>query len=433
MKLFGTFVRYCTTFICMGVFFLSNGCKDPIIEDTDLLTADDELNLAKDSLNVKVFSFYEEKTAGNTSSTAVLGSMNDPAFGKTYGSFYTQLRLGSNNVTFGTNPVIDSAVLSFAYGSSYGSFKNGMTINVFEINQSILDSTTYYTSDAFSVNIPRIGQLIFDQPNVTDSVRTAFGNFAPHLRIPLTKTFAQHLLDTDTNILETPASFLSYFKGVYVTTNTNYITDAVLYLNLNSPLSRITLYYHNDTEDSLSFDIQVSGNKVNHVDHEYAGSPAAESINNPNPAGEEKIFLQGGIGTRGKILIQNLDSLPKNIAINKAELIFTQSSADTTFAAPLVLDLFRIDDAGAIAQLEDDGLSHFGGVRVAETVDGITLNRYRFNIRKYFQRLVDGTYNNNGLYLQILSPHTNLERLVIANPSADEKQKVQLAITYTIL
>jgi hypothetical protein len=47
----------------MGVFFLSNGCKDPIIEDTDLLTADDELNLAKDSLNVKVFSFYEEKNS----------------------------------------------------------------------------------------------------------------------------------------------------------------------------------------------------------------------------------------------------------------------------------------------------------------------------------------------------------------------------------
>jgi hypothetical protein len=90
-------------------------------------------------------------------------------------------------------------------------------------------------------------------------VRTAFGNFAPHLRIPLTKTFAQHLLDTDTNILETPASFLSYFKGIYVTTNTNYITDAVLYLNLNSPLSRITLYYHNDTEDSLSFDISGIG------------------------------------------------------------------------------------------------------------------------------------------------------------------------------
>jgi hypothetical protein len=65
-----------------GRIFLSNGCKDPIIEDTDLLTADDELNLAKDSLNVKALSVYEEKTAGNTSSTAVLGSMNDPPLAK---------------------------------------------------------------------------------------------------------------------------------------------------------------------------------------------------------------------------------------------------------------------------------------------------------------------------------------------------------------
>lgn len=408
-------------------------CKDPAIEDTDLLTAEDELNLDKDTLTLTVSSQYETKAKGNTSSTAVLGSISDANFGPTYASFYAQCRLGSNNVTFGTNPVLDSAVLTFAYGSSYGNFSGGMTVNVFEMNQSIIDSTDYYTTDAFGVNMPRIGQLIFDKPNVTDSVKTSFGNLPPHLRIPLTYSFGNHLLNTDTNNLKTPAAFLDFFKGVYVTTNTSYIANGILYLNVNSNLSRLTLYYHNDSEDSLKFDIPVAGNKVNHIDNLYGGSAVALSISSPNPSGEEKMYVQGGIGTKGKIVINQLDSLPTNIAINKAEIILTQSSGDTAITAPVVLDLFRIADDGTAANLEDDGLSHFGGVRVSETVNGNNVVRYRFNIKKYFQRLINKVHNNNGLYLQVLSPATNLDRLVVGNPPADENLRVKLIVTYTKL
>jgi len=116
-------------------------------------------------------------------------------------------------------------------------------------------------------------------------------------------------------------------------------------------------------------------------------------------------------------------------------LILSQSneSTDTTYVAPLLLDLFRIDDAGVAQQLEDDGLSHFGGVKVAETVNGEIINRYRFNIKKYFQNLINGTYKNNGFFVQIVGANSNSERVVIANSSSDEKYKVTLVVTYTKL
>lgn len=418
--------------ICWCLFYLS-GCKDPVINDTDLLTGDDNLSLAKDTLYIKAFSEFEQPIASNGGAVAVLGNLSDPNFGKTSAGFYGQCRLSANNVTFGAGAQLDSAFITFAYNGKYGKFDQAVNLVVYELNQNLIDSVTYKTNQAFSVNIPPIGQLYNFTPNLTDSISIYGLSYPAHLRIPLTNTFANKILLADSLNLVDNTAFLNLFKGFYVTTTPTPQGNGMLYLNLASALSKITLYYHNNDFDSLSYDIPVSGVKVNHFDNTYTATPVYQSISNPNSAGETKVYVQGGAGVKAKLLISNLDSLPKNILINKAELILSQTAEDTTYASPLLLDLFRIDDAGVAQKLEDDGLSHYGGVKVTELVNGVTIHRYRFNIKKYFQKLINGTYSNNGFYVQILGANSNSERVVIGNPSTDEKYRITLAVTYTKL
>ena len=420
--------------ICWCLFYLT-GCKDPLINDTDLLTSDDDLSLAKDTLFPQCFSLFESPLASNAVAVGALGNLTDPAFGKTVSGFYGQCALTSNNVNFGTGATLDSAFITFAYAGQYGKFDQPVTVVAYELSQSPVDSLTYKTNDVFSVSIPRIGQVNSFVPNLKDTINIYGVAYPAHLRIPLTTAFGNKILLADAANLADNTAFKNYFKGFYVTTTTTPAGNGTLYLSLSSTLSKITLYYHNNDADSLTFDIPVSGVKVNHFDNNYAGTPVYTVVNSPNPLGETKLYLQGGAGVKGKILLPDLDSLPKGIAINKAELILSQSneSTDTTYVAPLLLDLFRIDDAGVAQQLEDDGLSHFGGVKVAETVNGEIINRYRFNIKKYFQNLINGTYKNNGFFVQIVGANSNSERVVIANSSSDEKYKVTLVVTYTKL
>lgn len=416
--------------------FLIQGCKDPMIEDSNLLTSEDDLNLAKDTLSLKAFSMYEEPLKSSGVITGVLGNIDDPNFGKSYASLYSQFLLTSNNVYFGENPQLDSVVLMVKYSGVYSKFDKPVDVSVFELAESMNDTTTYKTNQSFQVQVPAIGQLTNFTPNLVDSVQTNRGKYPPLLRIRLTDDFGNKILHADTStVLNDNASFLNYFKGFYLTTSSASSGNGLLYLDLQSTLSQIVIYYSNGSGsnivDSLSYRFPFSGARVNHFDNVYTGTPLSTSISSPNPNGEEKMYLQAGVGTKGKIFIKDLDSLPKNIAINKAELILTQAAGDTTYTAPLVLNLYRINDAGLAVKLEDDGLSGFGGVRTEEVVDGVTVNRYRFNMKRYFQRLIQGLYPNQGFYVETISPTINSERVVLANSSTDKKYQMQLVVTYT--
>jgi len=333
-------------------------------------------------------------------------------------------------VSFGPNPILDSVVLSFRYSGKYGKFDQPVNVVVYQLNQSI-DTINYNLNDAFQVKLPPIGQVNGFVPNLTDSAVVLGKKQAPQLRIPLSTSFGNQILLSDSLNLVDNLAFLNLFKGMYVTvSSTN--GNGLVYLDLKSSLSGITLFYRNDNEDSLQLLIPTSGISVNHIDNNYVGSPAQTAINASSALPGVSSYVQGGAGTYARLEIVDLDSLPKNIAINKAELILTQST-DTSYLSPLLLDLLRVSDFDGPVRLEDEGLSHFGGVRQVENVNGISLTRYRFNIKKYFQQLINGTHNNKGFFLKTLTPNTNSERVVIANSLTDPNFKIVLIVTYTKL
>jgi len=84
----------------------------------DLLNVDYQDSTTLVTKTVSVDSLRTDETLLITAN-ALLGTYLDPVFGKTFASLYTQLRLPTNNPLFGTNPLIDSVILSLVYDPAY--------------------------------------------------------------------------------------------------------------------------------------------------------------------------------------------------------------------------------------------------------------------------------------------------------------------------
>jgi hypothetical protein len=230
---------------------------------------------------------------------------------------------------------------------------------------------------------------------------------------------------------------LTHFKGVFVTSTSASTGDGMAYINPLSVSSAITIHYHlNNSAITYSIPISFAGGVVvNHYDCTNQGTAVAAALG--NPSGAQKVFLEAGSASQGKITF-NLDPVLMNgkIGINKAELVLSQSPElpHTQFAAPLTLNLQRIDDAGAGQTLDDAAYSSYGGVLTLETASpGLNIYRYRFNITYYFQKLIEGIYHNNGLYLSVVNGNEVADRLVISNPTGDKNYKISLVVTYSKL
>ena len=422
--------------LCCWCLFSIQSCKDPVIQSKNLLTKSDSLNLKKDTLDISISTVQQTQLASGNIIEAMLGSMNDRNFGITYGSFYAQCALTIASPSFGSNPIIDSVVLALVFNTPYGPCTKPINISVFELSDSMSYFQTYYTSTALAVKTPPIGYLRNYVPDFLDStyVYESGGYVAPQLRVNLTKAFGYKLLNADSASLVSNAAFQNYFKGLYVTAS-GPVGNGMMFCNLSSSLTGLTIYYRtSDSYDTVEnpFTFTLVGVNANHFDNSYVGTPVNSAIHNPSTS--QKIFLEGGGGTQAKILL-NLSSLPKGIGVNKSELIVAESQIDSQYTAPTFLSLMRIDDAGIAQTLDDAQSTTFGGTLQADTVGTAIVNRYHFNISLYMQKLVQGIYNNNGLYLAIPSANSTPERVVLTNPppASDKIHRTYLTVTYTKL
>ncbi len=405
--------------LCWCLFSIQS-CKDPVIQSKNLLTKSDTLNLAKDTLAIVCTTLQQNHLGSSGIIDGMLGSMSDHNFGVTYAGFYAQCALTTTSPTFGTRPILDSVVLSLAFDAPYGNCSKPINIYVYELNQDLSATAPYLTNTAFQVKTPPIGQKLNYIPDFVDSIAVyqAGGNEAPQLRIDLTKAFGNKLLNADSISLLSDSLFLVYFKGIYVTA-AGPVGNGMMACNLSSALSSITMYYRNsDTGDSIenAFSFPTTGVTVNHTDNNYFGTPVASAIQSPT-TNNQKLYLQGGGGLYDKILF-NIDTLKKkSVGVNKAELIVALSRPDSLYPAPSSLNLLYIDDAGVGQPVEDASTTTFGGTLQTDTLNGVTVSRYHFNISIYMQRVLQGIHNNNGLYLEIQSPNSSPARVVLSNPA----------------
>ncbi len=419
-------------FLLAAIFFGIEGCKEPAITDPTLLTGNDELLLGTaDTLAVNSFLIRENPLVSSGVSGGILGSSNDPITGTTYAGFYANFRTTTNNINFGNNLILDSVVLTLRYRAKYGRFNQPVNVSVYELNEGIT-TNEYFTNANFGVKVPPVGQLNNFVPNTTDSSRVYGLTFAPQMRVRLSSDFGNKLLLADTNNLQNPSAFQNFMKGLYVSLQSGSIGNGFVALDLFSAQTGIVLYYTNSANDSLTytFPISSSGQTVNRIENSFTGSLANNFLNNAATEVDTILPVVSAGGTKVKIEIPGLDSMPKNIAINKAEILLPLSTVysafDSVFTPPSKIAFLRLDDGGT----ERDDTQYANGNLETVTINGETVKRYRVNITFYLQRIVNGTLKSNPLILK--APDANGERFVLAN-GAEKNRRIALRIIYTKL
>tara|TARA_X000000368_G_C23037596_1_gene715277 strand:+ start:1137 stop:2333 length:1197 start_codon:yes stop_codon:yes gene_type:complete len=338
-------------------------------------------------------------------SSLILGQINDPVFGLNQGAFYTQILLTENNIILGSNPKVDSVVLSYTYSGYYGSQElvefDDVEVNI--INEDIYKDSIYFSNSR---------EIILGSAYWVDDFSLSNDSENPFLRVKLRNEFVQEIFNE--SILTDNETFLQEFKGISVLAHA---TNTMLYLNPDGSNSFMRIYYNNDDGNSLSLDFELGGDaaRINLFNSKEL-SDLQET---------DKVYIQSMAGYKAKVSLGNLSILKESLngkVINKSTISFNVSdNFKSKYEPHEKLVLVRVDNEGNNVFLYDfivEGDTYFGG----KLEDG----KYTFNITRYLYQLLNDNSYTNELYLLPAGAAVNANRTIL-------DKEIQLQIYYSEL
>jgi hypothetical protein len=425
-----------------------NSCKkDPYSLGLDLLPPSDTLSVKTiDTATVIAYSVIQDSVRSDETTNSMAGSLMDPVFGITTASFCTQVRLSADAPDFGTNPVMDSLILMLKYNGIYGDSTSTQNFRVYELSEDInIDSAYYSNREPAHYGVP-IADYTFT-PDLKDSVKVGTSKLAAHLRINLGKVsryFGNKLLYAPAGMVANNTSFIQFMKGLYIEASARSGNGGILIFNMNTALTKMTLYFHNSTDDSLQFDFWINANsaRFNRLDHDGYKSAdpllRTQVLNHDTTLGRNTLYIQGLGGIRTRVRIPFLSDFRKlgNIAVNNAILVFKNVETDTTLAPPSQLHMFIVDSLGRLGIIidSDEGDAYFDGYYHK------TERTYKFRITRQVQNVILGKLKNYDFYIMANNPVNNelipnRVQVIGTNPllPASPGDRIQLQVTYTKL
>lgn len=434
-------------FSLLVVVVLFSCKKDPYEIGIDLLPPSDTIKV-KSTDTCTVIAYTERVDSIPTSNCAYLslGSIADPVFGNSTISLCTQIQPSSSSVDFGIAPVADSLVLMLYYSGYYGDTTYSQKVRVYELSDDLHIDSGYFSNQRKQVFSNLLSETTF-KPRPRDSVKVGQFKYAAHVRINLSKYtsyLANKLLYGPPSVYASTSMFNTFMKGLYIETQELNNGGAVLNFDISDKISKMILYFHNATTDSLSYPflINTSCARYLHIDHNnYVNATQdlkQQILNRDTLQGQNMLYLQGLGGTRIKFRMPYMMNFSKNrkIAINDALLLLENPQSDTSLGPPSNLILLR-DSSGWVGSIidENEGSSYFGGMYNKSS------GSYFFRLTRHIQKLISGYYPiNRELYIQVNNPASSIiypNRVMIngykpvmagASPS-----RFRLQITYTLL
>jgi hypothetical protein len=401
-------------FLFLGVII---GCNEPGIIGLDVQPKSDQIGAEfSDTTSLITYIVKEDSLRTDEPLLQLVGSYIDPVFGYSAASSYVEFSLPSNNVNFGVNFIPDSLVMYLGYAGFYGDAISAQTVLVYQLTEEIHADSSYYSGDDFDYNTT---------PLATQSVAPEEGDTMIQFKFD-TPVFSQ----SDSEFVDN-AAFQLFLKGFYITTD---ITEngGILYLDMHSPYTKLTLYYN----DTLSFDflIDLESGRSNHFEHNYENTVISSQLSD-STLGESMVYVQPMEGVKTVIQFPFLEKWANsgNIVVNKAELVLQVDVGiqTETYAPP---DYLFIMGAGETAAIIDQyiGASYFGGEY------DVANGQYRFNIARHVHGILDGDIQNEGLFLIVannllLSGSVVSGNRVVLGGSKNATIPIKLNITYTIL
>ena len=393
------------------------------------------------TFDVLAYSVREDSVASDETSNNLLGSRYSEVFGLANAGFYSTLRLSFIYPKFGPNPTVDSIVLSMVYKGYYGNTNSQQHVRIYEMDTILTRDSTFWSNSNFKIidSTELANYTFIPAPSDSIEVDTAT-KIAARLRIPLDNSFGQRLLSAGSEVYETSEKFIEYFNGIYVEAEDMVSPGegSILYFDLVSEFSNVTLYYHNDSieaNDSLSYVFLINNNsvRVNRIQHDYEKSLdnnfKQQIINHEESLGEEKLFIQGLGGVRTVVkfpgITQWLDS--GNVVINEAKLILTNMNYTEENEPPTSMLLFNTTENGNYVFTRDQkkqGDDYYGGLYDEGS------QSYFFRISLHIQDLMAGE-TDYGLSLFPNGKSIWANETTLYGTQAGGSQKFRLNIIYS--
>ena len=419
---------------------LSSCTKSPNQLGADILPENSKLNVHyTDTATVYAHSQRVDSVRTDGLSYNIVGSIDDPVFGKTTAGFYTQIQLSSDGQSFGTNPVLDSLVLQLYYQGFYGDTLSSLVLHTYEMKDTLSLTKAYYSNTLIPVDNKDYSNFEFiPRPhNRTPVFPDTINNI---IRIRLNDVYpdlGEKLLHASAASLANNEHFQQYFKGLYLVTQPVSQGGVLLYFDLLSSHSNLTLYYKDDEQDSLKYRFLFSTTtaRVNRFEHDYSfGSTAFQQqvLQGDTALGNQQVYIQGFAGVKAVITLPYFKDFAKlgTLGINEAILELPGNESTPFFEAPKNIILVKNIENGAYDLLPDqlEGTGYFGGSYNASK------NEYQFRITRYIQSLLsDTTIANKSLSLLINGGSVNPQRFIFrgSHPDNDTLNPIRLKLVYT--
>lgn len=399
--------------------FILGGCQNTDSIGLDVDPATDISGNFTDTITITSATTREDSVLTNTLSQYPLGYLSDPVFGKTTANIAMSLTLEPPGLSFGTNPVLDSAVLVLFYGKEfYGDSTSLFQVDVHQLKSPLSSGTAYYNTMPQAYNSTVLGSKK-QRFNIKDSVRVTEivpgkadiqTNKAPQIRIPINPTFiTSNFLNASTTTLSTNLLFNKELKGFYLTVNKAQSSGpgGIVFFNLTDS-SRLEVYYKTENGSSIDTTIHkfpIVNNSMPVVadfKHDYTGTDIPTHLNNASTQ-HNFTYVQGLAGLRTKIRFPYIEKLKSmgNITINKAELIVTVVGGTDTFKPASRLIMYRTDIANQkqfIPDFSTDQTVSLTDIDFGGFYDS-TNKRYKFMITTYIQDILKGKIKQYDTFL----------------------------------
>jgi hypothetical protein len=419
--------------------------KSPETIGNGLISDNDYISIAHtDTLTMVCHSFLDSIGTKNVSS-GLLGSMNDPVFGLTQAGICTQFRFSAAGQIFGENPIVDSIVLQLYLTNCYGDTTQTQTVHAYPLVDTLSADENYYSYSEIEIGTVDYANGYQFQPRPHTKIHVIGTDTIgqPIIRIPLSNTLGEFLMDLDSTAYKEPKLFKQYFPGLCLRCDPVDGNGNISSINLtNNSFNLLQLYYHNAAtpEKAMRYDYYTTSADTyfNQFSHDYTLGDAEfcnQVLEGDTVLGQQRLYLQTMGGVRTKITFPTLthwaDTLPEgsHIIINEAKLIVPAATVDTTiYTAPSTLALVYIKNDSTNSLLPDyyEGTGYFSGSYSA------TNNRAMFRISEYLQDILMGKITDRGLSLGINGGAYNAQRLILNGPET-ETNPMRVEITYSIV
>jgi len=429
----------------IALWSCTNDLGNDLLGGNDL----DMVSVRKDSTetvkDIQALTFTDGNQRTDEPDFNLLGTFNDPVFGKTTADFALQFRIDSFPEKQEVLQ-IDSLVLYLLYNEIYGDTITPQRIKVYELASDLSVNSKYY-QDIDLKGISK-SQVLADYSYTPkfrlDSLTSDYGSTKEDpkdtviqtIRIHLDNSLAEYLLDADSLTLSSNDAFMNYFKGLYVEAGDLNSGGSIMRIKTIAAGSKLALYYHT-AEDTLknTYKINSKSARVSRFAHDYSNTVFYANLDKTENQ-DSLLYLQTTGGLRTKIIIPNLGAWvdSTNFAINKAEIIFqvdTIASDLNQFLPPeqLVFSAIGVDSLGNETKYlpKDFEFSQYYYNGIYNSTD----NTYRFNIANHMQQVIEGVANkdNLGFYLATSQPSSTFKRVVLKGPGS--KAGIKLEVTYT--